>query len=202
MIVFYDVAGKYLISPGLLTLGLIRFFHATIADPTVSMPWHPLLLLNHVAILSTLAYMWEQKRPVLTRRHLAVVLGGLTFVNGSLIGLLAWRRGGRNDGDWMQNLSIDRGLLWPAAAVVVFAMIASIIRMRNPDSRGAGKGLMLVGLLWLIVYDAAFVAGEVSPLAALPLLALGVIAWGSVKLIRAWSAIIALSGKPKYLRAE
>jgi 4-hydroxybenzoate polyprenyltransferase len=71
LIVFYDLAGKYLISPGLLTLGLIRFFQVTIADPTVSMPWHPLLLLDHVAILSTLAYTWEQKRPALTRRHLA-----------------------------------------------------------------------------------------------------------------------------------
>jgi hypothetical protein len=92
-------------------------------------------------------------------------------VNGALIGLLAWRRGGRGEGDWMDNLAIDAGLLWPAAAVVGFAVVAMIIRMRNPDSRGAGKLLMLVGLLWLIVYDAAFVAGTIGPAAAVPLLA-------------------------------
>ena len=33
MIVFYDFAAKYLVTLGLLSLGLIRFFHATIAAP-------------------------------------------------------------------------------------------------------------------------------------------------------------------------
>ena len=30
LIVFYDLAGKYLVGPGLVTLGLVRFFHALI----------------------------------------------------------------------------------------------------------------------------------------------------------------------------
>src|SRR6202035_5338963 len=55
LIAFYDFAGKYLVAPGLLTLGLIRFFHATIAAPELPLVWHPLLLLNHVTILSTVA---------------------------------------------------------------------------------------------------------------------------------------------------
>ena len=62
LITFYDFAGKYLVAPGLLTLGLIRFFHATIAAPQLPLLWHPLLLLNHVTILSAVAYQWEQKR--------------------------------------------------------------------------------------------------------------------------------------------
>src|SRR5688572_32232945 len=69
LITFYDFAGKYLVAPGLLTLGLIRFFHATVPAPQLPLVWHPLLLLNHVAVVSTVCYHLEQKRPPLTRGH-------------------------------------------------------------------------------------------------------------------------------------
>jgi 4-hydroxybenzoate polyprenyltransferase len=201
LICFYDFAGKYLLSLGLLTLGLIRFFHASIADPTLSQPWHPLLLLNHVTIVSSIAYAWEQKRPLLTRRHVVVVGLGLLSIDALLIGLLAYRRGPRA-GDWMENLSISSGLILPVLAVVLFAIVAVFIRgaRGRRDSRG-GRFFMLVGLLWLIVYDAAFVAGQVSLAAAGVLLVLLPVSWASVKLIRGWSAVVALSDKPQYLRA-
>jgi hypothetical protein len=38
LITFYDVMGKYLVWPGLLTLGLVRFFHAVIPAPQSSPP--------------------------------------------------------------------------------------------------------------------------------------------------------------------
>jgi 4-hydroxybenzoate polyprenyltransferase len=201
LIAFYDLAGKYLISLGLLTLGLIRFFHATIADPTLATPWHPLVLLDHVAILSTLAYAWEQKRPALTRRHFVVVLGGLAIINAGLITTLILRRSERAGG-WAAALDVTPGLAWPAAAIVGFFLVVAIVRSRHRDSRGAGKVLMLFGLLYLIVYDAAFVAGDVGWQWALALLMLLPIAWASVKLMRAWSTIVALSEKPRYIPAE
>lgn len=203
LICFYDFAGKYLISFGLLTLGLIRFFHASIADPTLSMPWHPLVLLNHTAIISSIAYAWEQKRPLLTRRHVTVVAVGLVAINAMLLGLLVYRRGGR-PGDWMDDLAFSPALLWPLLAVVLFVLIVLTIRTgpARRDSRAAGRFFMLVGLLWLIVYDAAFVAGHVSLLAAGVLLTLLPISWLFVKLIRAWSTIVTLSDKPMYLRAH
>ena len=42
LIAFYDLAGKYLVATGLVTLGLIRFFHAVIPAPHVPLLWHPL----------------------------------------------------------------------------------------------------------------------------------------------------------------
>lgn len=203
LICFYDFAGKYLISLGLITLGLIRFFHATIADPSLSQPWHPLLLLNHVAIVSSIAYAWEQKRPLLTRRHIALVGMGLLAFDALLIALLVYRRGARA-GDWLEDLSITPALVLPALAMVLFVAIGFTIRTTRGgrDSRSAGRLFMLVGLLWLIVYDVAFVAGHVSLICAAVLLMLLPISWASVKIMRAWSAIVALSDKPKYLRAN
>src|SRR5215212_3618766 len=92
LIIFYDLAGKYLVALGLLTLGLIRFFHAVIPAPQLPLLWHPLLLLNHVTVLSLVAYWWEEKRPALTPLHWAAVPGGLAIIDALLIGLLAWRR--------------------------------------------------------------------------------------------------------------
>src|SRR5438094_1664208 len=92
LILFYDLAAKYLVALGLLSLGLIRFFHAVIPAPQLPLVWHPLLLLNHVTVVSLVAYRWEEKRPPLTPIHWAAVPGGLAVIDGLLVGLLAWRR--------------------------------------------------------------------------------------------------------------
>jgi hypothetical protein len=92
LIAYYDFAAKYLVAPGLLTLGLIRFFHATIPAPQLPLLWHPLLLLNHVAILSALCYHLEQKRPTLTRIHWWAVLGGLALIDVLCIAFVWWKR--------------------------------------------------------------------------------------------------------------
>jgi 4-hydroxybenzoate polyprenyltransferase len=193
LITFYDIAGKYLVAPGLISLGLIRFFHAIIPAPEMPLLWHPLLLLNHVTILSTVAYVWEQKRPALTPLHWWTVLGMLGFIDAASIGMIAWRR---PSSFWIQPT-----LLLPAAAVLLFIGVAFIIRLRMGLRREAGQTLMLYGLLWLIVYDAAYVAAYVNWLAAGLLLFLMPIAYLSVQLMRWWSKLLVASQRPDYKRA-
>lgn len=202
LITFYDAAGKYLVWPGLLTLGLVRFFHAAIPAPQLPNVWHPLLLLNHVAILSAVAYQWEGKRPALTRRHWVGVICGLVAVNLLVVGRTWFGR-------WMdapdrpltEMLWITPGLILPGVGVVVFLMLAWRIGRRHAERRHAGQALMLLGLLWLIVYDALFVAGYVSYLAGAALFLLFPIAWFSVRLMRAWGRILSLGQRPTFKRA-
>jgi 4-hydroxybenzoate polyprenyltransferase len=196
LIVFYDLAGKYLVAPGLLTLGLIRLFNAALPAPRLPVPWQPMLLLNHIALVSTFAYQWEQKRPPLTKRHWWAVFGGLAGMNGLLIFAVTWRR---HDA---AALAVTPGLVWPALAVVGFILTAIVIRKRNRNARQAGGTLMLTGLLWLIVYDAAFVAGYVGFAPAGLILCLLPIAYLSVQLMRWWSRILSLSQRPAYKRVE
>src|SRR6185437_4655496 len=144
-------AGKYLVGLGLLSLGFIRFCHAIIASPEVPLIWHPLLLLNHVTILSTIAYVWEEKRPHLTRLHWWSVLGGLACFDGLAISFMAWRR---YDGSIPHALRLGPGLLLPALAALVFIGVGWRIHKTAHARRLAGQKLMLFGLLWLIVYDA------------------------------------------------
>jgi 4-hydroxybenzoate polyprenyltransferase len=201
LIVFYDLAAKYLVALGLLSLGLIRLFHAVIPAPQLPLLWHPLLLLNHVTILSLVAYKWEEKRPALTPIHWAAVFGGLVACDALLIGLIFMRRG-HHPVDSPAGLWITPQLIAPAAAVVIFIALGSFIRRQSASPREAGQRLMLYGLLWLIVYDFTFTAGYVALLPAFALLALLPMAYASVQVMRWWSGVVALSQRPQFKRIE
>jgi 4-hydroxybenzoate polyprenyltransferase len=200
LIVFYDFAGKYLVAPGLLALGLIRFTHASVPAPHLPIPWQAITLLLHVTLLSTVCYGLEGKRPRLRKRHVALVIGGLLAVTAAVVTALLWR--GHFPNDWAAGLWIGPPLLYPAAAALAFVLLAVVLRVRQPDARAAGRQIMLYGLLWLIAYDAAFVFGYVGWKPALIVLALLPVALLCVQVMRAWSAIVDLSQAPQYQRAR
>jgi hypothetical protein len=194
LIVFYDFAAKYLVPLGLLSLGLIRFFHATIAAPTLPVLWHPLLLMNHVTIVSTIAYHWEHKRPALRRVHWYSVLLGLFMLDTLAIGTVWVHRHGLPP--------FGRGMLGPASAVVAFALLAIWIRKTSANSRAAGQALMLSGLMWLIVYDASFVVGFVGVPEGIMILMFLPVTYAAVIVMRWWSRMILLSQRPEFKRVE
>ncbi len=197
LIAFYDLAGKYLVGLGLLSLGFIRFSHSLIASPELPVLWHPLLLLNHVTILSAVAYVWEEKRPALTRGHWWGVLGGIALLNALAISVVALR----NDGSMARALSLRVGLILPGIAVLLFVALAWRIFKTTQPRRAAGQKLMLFGLLWLILYDASFAAVYVNWIAGLILLSLLPMAYFAVQLMRGWGQMLTLSQKPQYQRA-
>jgi len=204
LITFYDFAGKYLVWPGLITLGLIRFFHAVIPAPQLPLVWHPLLLMNHVTILSAVCYQLEQKRPPLTRTHWWAVLGGLGLADFVCIMSVWWRRQHHfAHGTFTQSLWVNQGLIYPGIAVIVFVLLALQLRRRmRHDPRAAGQKLMLYGLLWLIVYDVSFVAGYIGFAAAGLLLLFAPAAYFSVQLMRWWGNLLSLSQRPAFQRAR
>jgi len=197
LIFFYNVAGKYLPAIGLLTLGFIRFFHALIAAPDVPLIWHPLTLFTHVAVLSAVAYVWEDKRPLLTRLHAVALVVGVCAVN--LLGLGLLRR--RWAAGWQLMATVgEKGLLAPAVAGAAFIVVAWIIRRRSASARQAGQTAMLTGLLWLIVYDSAFALGYLGVMYALALLSLAPLSYGMVLAMRWWSKAMMFSQPPQYRR--
>ena len=199
LIVFYDFAGKYLVGIGLLTLGLIRFFHAVIPAPQLPLLWHPLLLYTHVAVLSTVAYAWEEKRPPLTTLQWRGVLGGVAFVDCLAIAVVVFKclRAGS-----MAALGLRPALALPFALAGVFVVIGWQIWQRSTTRRQAGQRLMLTGLLWLIVYDSAFAAAHVGWLYALGLLSLAGLSYLAVVVMRWWSRILQFSQQPDFKRVR
>jgi 4-hydroxybenzoate polyprenyltransferase len=202
LIVFYDLAAKYLAPLGLLSLGLIRFFHATIAAPSLPVLWQPLLLMNHVTIVSTLAYQWEHKRPALRPVHWWSVFFGLGTVDALAVGLVWWRRHTVATATLAEILTIRPALLGPAAAAAAFVALAIWIRRRSVNSRAAGRALMLSGLMWLIVYDASFVTGFVGVPEGVMVLGFLPVTYCAVIIMRWWSKVLLLSQRPEFKRVE
>jgi hypothetical protein len=160
--------------------------------------WHPLWLLNHVAILSAVCYGWEEKRPVLNARHWAGLIFSLLAINGAAIWLIGTRGGA---GTFADNLHLDLRLLAPAAASLAFVVLAWRIRRRNPTSREAGQATMLYGLLWLIVYDAVFAGLWAHWAVGIGVFMLLPVAYFSVQVMRWWSKLLAASHRPDFKRA-
>ncbi|MEM1012809.1 MAG: UbiA family prenyltransferase [Planctomycetota bacterium] len=198
LIATYDAAGKYLVWVGLLLLGLVRFFHAAIPAPHLPVVWHPLFLLNHVAIISAVAYRSEAKRPPLDGRQVAYLALGLAALNLGLIFTLFYRRGL----GFAESLRIEPALLLPTAAAIVFALLGRSVRRKANDRRAAGKALILYGLLWLIVYDALFVIGYVDVWWGLSLLILWPTSFLAVKAMRVWANMTDVARRPEYVRAD
>ena len=130
------------------------------------------------------------------------MLGGLAVVDVTLVALVASKRGAAGAGI-VSALRIEPGLLLPALASLLFVALAWRVRRKSATSREAGQTVMLYGLLWLIVYDAAFVAGYVrDALATLAVLLLLPVAYFSVQLMRWWSKLVAVSQRPAFKRAR
>lgn len=178
LIAGYDLAGKYLVAMGLLSLGVIRSLNAALGATDLPLTWHPLLLLNHIAIVSALGYQWERKRPALTGAHAVSLAGGLLVVNA----LALWFA----QHYFPASLPVDARLLAPLAALAAYALLALWLWRRVHPLRSAGRQLVLFGLLWLIVYDAVIAMVYVHIWAGLSVLALFPLAWASVLLLRLW----------------
>ena len=198
LICLYDFAGKYLVWAGLLLLGLIRFFHAEIVEPTLPVVWHPLFLLNHVAIISAVAYRWEAKRPHLSRSQAWLLGGGLVLLDVALVTVLFYRRGR----GFAESLQVTPALIGPCLAAVAFAVFGHYIKTHANDRRAAGRALILYGLLWLIMYDALFVVGYVDWRLGALLLLLWPVAYLAVRAMRVWASVTDLARKPEYIRAD
>ncbi len=159
--------------------------------------FHPLWLLNHVVILSAVAYAWEQKRPPLTRRNWFGVLGALALIDTLVLAVIA-RQGPTSPRD---DFRLTPGLLLPMAASAAFVLLAWRLRRTSRSRRESGQKLMLYGLLWLIIYDACFVAIYVHWLAALGVLLLLPVSYLSVLFMRWWSKILSVTQRPEFKRA-
>ena len=152
MILFYNGPGKYIAGLGILTLGFIRAAHMLIADPDLLYLWPVWLTMTHVVGLSAACHRLEEKRPALSGPHLWVVTLGWAFVS---VAMFAWmnRQG---------SLTFSgRPWVWvgPSIAAAAFVAIAFRTVRRAPRPQAAGGLLMKRGLIWLIVYDAAWLAG-------------------------------------------
>lgn len=194
LIVFYDATSKYLGAVGLLTLGAIRGVHCLIGHPQTPLLFLSIFLLNHIFIVSLLAYPLENKRPRL--RMWDVALGTFGVVMGNLLAIIYMLLRGT------LTMPVLDMLIGPAVAAIAFAAWTGWLLTRDRFSpRQKGERLMLMGLFWLFVYDASMLFSNHQYLATLAIVILLICAVLSFFGIRYINKTLA-AGKPQYRRGD
>jgi hypothetical protein len=157
LVLFYDLAGKFLPALGIVTLGLIRILNMLTPNPNIDFGWPIWLTMTHVIALVTLAYVLEGKRPRLTGTHFWGICLGWSFWSMVLIGWMRWRD---PQSVWHTGPSVGHAWVLPALATAGFFVAGWWVlrqRMRPlPLRRNAGGQLIRLGTLWLVVYDASW----------------------------------------------
>ena len=146
LIVLYDATSKYLGGFGLVTLGAIRALHCLIGNPTTPLLFLSMFLLTHVIIVSTVAYVLENKRPRLRKHDYVVIVLGILIGDG----LAIWYMWHRKTFD----LELWPLLLGTGIAAALYVLWAGVVLLNKKlTRRGKGDRIMLLGLFWLFVYD-------------------------------------------------
>jgi 4-hydroxybenzoate polyprenyltransferase len=175
LIVLYNGGLKYLPGVGLLLLGLIRAANMLIADPGMAYLWPVWLTMSHVIGVSGLAYVLERKRPYMNGGQALALIVGYAFWSLAMIGWMVQRA---------EAVPVGYAWLGPAAAAVIFVLVGRIVVARATTGKEAGAALMRVGLLWLIIYDIAWMAALQHYVPATALAVLLIAAVVSMRTIR------------------
>jgi hypothetical protein len=181
LVLFYNLLGKFVPAAGILIVGAVRALNMILPNPDLSFAWPVWVTMTHVVACWTIAYQIEGKRPRLQPASWGLVCGGWGI--GTLL-LLYWS-------DRTPSPAAGHHALWlgPVLAAAAFAL-AALMTLRRAGAGGrtrhdAGAAFLRLALLWLIVYDAAWLAGAGLYVQALTHLGLLALAYGSMRLMSA-----------------
>jgi 4-hydroxybenzoate polyprenyltransferase len=146
-ILFYNIAGKHIPAVGLVSVGLIYASHMLIANIELTFTLPIWLIMSHAMVCAIAIYLLEDKRPTISFRGWAGILLGWLFWSVVLCsGPLA-----RHGTLLPEGMTIS-SLLWPLAAVVMFAVIIRWKITHAKTSMLAAEKVRRYGSLWECVY--------------------------------------------------
>jgi len=170
-ILFYNATGKHVPGLGVVTIGVITALHMLIPNYELTFTLPVWLTMSHGVTITLAVYILLRKRPYLSRRSYAFILGG--YAAWSAIILLAgWHQGA--EAGWWPAESSTMGLIWPVLAVAAFAWVARR-KTGGVPTRSAAEKLARYGAMWQCLYAAAWLLAVDMFTGALLLLILAVL---------------------------
>ncbi len=154
LILFYNAMARFLPGLGFVTYAAIHGLLMLMIHFGLLFIWPVLLIMVHTAVISAVVHKLEDKRP---RISIWTILGG-TFLM-FILGLLLWAQTGFKGPVWNTEVFSPYGLLWPIAAIIVFAgTVISKVRFASSPAFAAEK-LQRYGALWMGVYGLSWLLG-------------------------------------------
>lgn len=147
----YNSGVKFVPPIGLVLLGAVRAANAAqgLTGGAEHSFWLvPAVIGLHVTFVSSFAYAWEAKQPLLGKRNIAILLAVCALVLADLV-----MTGHRHAVHFWPT---SQGLWMVALAWSAFLAVMILIHRRAPRPQ-RGPLLILTGLSWLIILDWSFV---------------------------------------------
>ncbi len=185
-ILFYNAAGKYIPSVGVVMIGLIHAAHMLIPNAWLTFTLPVWLVMTHAMGIAAAVHILEEKRPRLDRGRIISLGLGWLFWSALIITYGAMRGGMWPAGTawWV--------LLWPLAAVVAFVMIA-IWKAGGVHGAAASEKLKRYGAMWQALYGAAWLMALGHEVQAAALTVVAVCGFAAMTMIK---EITGLTGRP------
>jgi len=178
--ILYNTTWKHLPATGIIALGLMWALSMFIPHPHMGFVWPVAMNMTHVMACATIVHYLRGKRPRFETGEWIMLASGWLFWTGMLVAL-AMQRGGAADGKW------TTAIIGPAIAFAMFAPIACwiVIRGWRPLRRrvAATRRFARLAILWVILYDAAWMLSLSMWREGVFFLVLFIAAAGSVKLL-------------------
>jgi 4-hydroxybenzoate polyprenyltransferase len=154
IILFYDTSARFFPGLGILSLGLFRAAVMFLANPQLGFAWPIWLDVTHLVACAAIGHRLAGKRPALRAPAIWVLCSGWLFWSLALIGHMGVRQ---------SLLSPGHAAIWvpPAIAGMAFGVIAFVLvrRAGGQTRHETGEQFQRLALIWLIVFDACWLAG-------------------------------------------
>ncbi len=185
-ILFYNAAGKFIPSVGVVSIGLIHAGHMLIPNASLTFTLPVWLVMTHAMGIAAAVHILEDKRPRLDRGRVVFVGLGWLFWSALII-----TYGTMRGGIWLSGTAWWV-LLWPLAAVVAFVMIA-IWKAGGVQGAAASEKLKRYGAMWQALYGAAWLVALGYEIQAIALAVVAVCGFVAMTIIK---EITGLTGRP------
>lgn len=178
---FYNLLGKHVPGAGLLTLGLFRSVLMILASPQATFLWPLWLMLTHNLAYLGLVNRLEGKRPRLTMNQIWTLCIGWAVMSFLILWVMRWRQAA------VAAVFPGPVMLGPLLAALVFAVLVWRLVPRSDQPlrrrRASSQALLRLSSIWTPVYGVLWLAGLGHGFWMIPIVLLGMMAWGFQRLM-------------------
>jgi len=150
----FNVGARFIPAVGLVALGLIYAAHMLIPNPDLAFLWPVWVVMTHALVVGAVTHRLGGRRPLLSRRAIALAATGWVFWSVVLLEL-----GKHRAGAWWPEWVNPRAALWVALLAVAFVFFALWKVKTSANARRASERLSRYGSLWLTLYNTTWLAG-------------------------------------------
>lgn len=150
----FNVGARFVPAVGLVALGLIYAAHMLIPNPDLVFLWPVWVVMTHALLVGAVTHRLGGRRPLLSRRAIALAVTGWLFWSAVLL----WM-GRSRSGAWWPDWVDPGAALWVGILAVAFVAFALWKLKTSANARRASERLSRYGSLWLALYNTAWLAG-------------------------------------------